>query len=146
MATKRYNQQNFTANVNGKSYEFYCWTTSTRNGFCHSAEIYCQSYIGCVKQSWINRTWERFTYETALRRAIEKCPKEDREELTAILIERKAQKEHEEAEAFLNSFKAMHDRLTPENKELLAKTVGTIHNEAEARAALTVDTLMTLTQ
>lgn len=101
MATKRRNQQRIDAVVNGREYEFVAYTTSTRCGFCHTVQTWCdyRNIATDTKQSYINRTWERFKYETALSSAIRKCPKEDQQGLRDILIERKAQVEHEKAEA-----------------------------------------------
>lgn len=148
MATKRYNQQRFAATVNGNEYEFMAWTTSTRCGFCHTVEIWCgYRTIGTrTKCSYYNRTWERFDYETALKSAIKKCPKADQPKLYEIIIERKAQDEHERSEKFLKSFEAMHNSLTDENKKRLAETVGEIRTEGDAQAAMMLGTLMAVMQ
>lgn len=148
MATKRYNQQRFSATVNGTEYEFIAWTTSTRCGFCHTIETWAgfRRIEPNTKQSYINRTWERFDYETVLKSAIKKCPKADQPKLYEIIIERKAQDEHERCEKFFNSFKAMHNALTPENKQRLADTVGMIETEEQAHAALAVGQLMAIMQ
>lgn len=148
MATKRYNQQRFAATVNGNEYEFMAWTTSTRCGFCHTVEIWCgYRTIGTrTKCSYYNRTWERFDYETALKSAIKKCPKADQPKLYEIIIERKAQDEHEKAESFVKSFERMHNSLTDENKKRLAETVGEIRTEGDAQAAMMLGTLMAVMQ
>lgn len=127
MATKQRNQQTFSAFVpelNDVLY-FHCWTTDTRCGFCHScwcSELEGTSKAATTKVSYYNRTWERFDYETVLRRAIEKFPKSIAKELHEQLIERKAKEESDKANAFVERFKALHDGLTDRQKEVLAQT------------------------
>lgn len=142
MATKWYNQQNFSASVNGREYSFYCHTTSTRNGFCHTVETLADgSWLRDTKISYINRTWERFDYETALKRAIEKCKAEDREQLNEIIIERKYQEEHEKCEKFLSAFKSEYDKLSDKNKEIL-KNSPEITSDEQAKGVLGVMKMM----
>ena len=148
MATKRRNQENFYATVNGTEYVFLCYTTDTRSGFCHTVQIMkgIEFPYKDTKVSYCNRTWESFRYETALSRAIEKCPKADQGQLRAIIIERTAKEEHERCEAFFGAFKAGWDMLTDENKAKVANTVGMIENEAQANAALGLVQLTALMQ
>ena len=119
MATRIYSQKLFTATINGTDYTFGCHTTDTRNGFCHTCYDYTHDKTS--KVSYYNRTWERFTYETVLRRAIEKCPKRLQQELTDQLIEGKAKAEHERCEAMVGRFKELHAGLTDKQKQLLAE-------------------------
>ena len=144
MATKRYNQESFEANVNGRNYTFYAYTTNTRHGFCHTIQTLCEgSWLSDTKVSYWNQTWERFRYESALSRAIDKCLKRDQEQLREIIIERKAKKEQEECEKFINRFEAMHNALSDENKERLKEvTGGHLGSEAEAHAAYATGLLM----
>ena len=137
---KTYNQKTFEASVNGKDYTFFAWSTQTRNGFCHNIETWCGSErVGTrTKQSYINRTWERFGYETVLRRAIDKCAAADREKLRAILIDGTAQREKEKAAAFLNTFQGVWGALNDQNKKQIAKAVGTIESEAQAERVAAV--------
>ena len=120
MATRIYSQKLFTATIDGIDYTFGCHTTDTRNGFCHTCYDYTHDKTS--KVSYYNRTWERFTYETVLRRAIEKCPKRLQQELNDQLIEGKAKEESDKANAFVERFKALHDGLTDRQKEVLAQT------------------------
>ena len=149
--TKQRNIQYFTAKVNGREYEFRCYTTWTRNGFCHTAHN-CTYSVSDTKQSYINRTWERFDYETVLKRAIEKLDKvvglskEIVEEVYAQIIEHKAAEEHEKAEAFVKSFEALHSTLSTENKERLANSGIEIHSEGDAKAVMGLMGLMSLMQ
>lgn len=142
MATKWYNQQTFSASVNGREYSFYCHTTSTRNGFCHTIETLADgSWLRDTKISYINRTWERFVYETALKRAIEECPKADQAELREIIIEKKFKEEHEKCEKFLSAFQSEYNNLSERNKEIL-KNSPEITSEEQAEGVLGVMKMM----
>lgn len=89
---KQYDKQTFSATVDGVDYSFYCHTTNTRCGFCHTVSVLAGgSWLQDTKVSYYNRTWERFTYESALKRAIEKCPKKHQQALRDIIIDKKAQ-------------------------------------------------------
>lgn len=142
---KQYNVRYFTAKVNGEEISFRCHTTSTRTGFCHTAA--CQTYNTTdTKVSYYNRTWERFDYETVLRRAIEKLPKEVREATYAQIIDGKAAEEEQRAEAMFQSFKSLHDSLNAENKKRLADSGIVMHDEGDARAVMGLMGLMALMQ
>lgn len=144
---KQRNIQHFTAKVNGREINFRCYTTWTRNGFCHTAV--CTNWdidTTPTKQSYINRTWERFDYESVLIRAIKKLPKELQEEVHAQLIERKAAEEHEKAEAFVGAFSGLYNGLTDENKRKLAESDIQINTEGDAKAVMGLMALMKMTQ
>lgn len=149
--SKQYNIQYFTAKVNGKEIDFRCYTTWTRNGFCHTVQNRTYS-VSDTKQSYINRTWERFTYETVLERAIDKLHKETNltkeviEEIRAQIIDGKAAEEHEKAEAFIKSFEASYNALSTENKERLANSGIEVHTEEQAKAVAGLVGLMGLMQ
>lgn len=140
MATKRYNQQTFSCNINGKNIMFMAYTTYTRNGFCHTVTTY-DFPISDTKVSYMNRTWERFDYETCLKRAIEKIKDKDMaKRLHDILIDGKAEEEHEKAEAFVSEFSSAFNQLSDKGKELLAKAIGEdgLQNEEQANMALAI--------
>ena len=142
MATKKYNHERFVANVDGREFEFMCWTTSNRNGFCH----YCYTdWYGNTRAIYYNRTWERFRYESVLSAAIDKFPKAMREELREQVIEKRYKKEHEEAEAFLGNFQRLYNGLNDENKKRMAD-FPTIQSEGDAKAAMGMMALMTVMQ
>lgn len=68
---KRYDFKNF--NVGGENgFEATCYTTDTRNGFCHTCVV---DGLTDTKISYFNRTWETYDYETVLRVAIKKYNK-----------------------------------------------------------------------
>lgn len=137
MASKQYNVQYFTAKVNGEEIGFRCHTTDTRSGFCHTAHLIGWKYdITDTKASYYNRTWERFDYESVLKRAIEKLPKDIRQAVYDQIIERKAVEEEKQAEDMLNSFKSLHDGLSEENKEHLANSGIEITNTAQAKGVM----------
>ena len=142
MATKKYNHERFTATVGGKEIEFHCWTTNNPNGFCH----YCYTWeYGNSRCIYINRTWERFRYESVLSAAINKFPKAMREELRAQVIERKQKEEHEKAEAFMGNFQRLYNGLNEENKKRMAD-FPIIQTKGDARMAMGMMALMTVTQ
>ena len=144
MATKKYARAEFSATVNGKTYRFKGYTTDTRNGFCETV-VSLDYPITDTKQSWCNRSWQRFDYESALSKAIEKFPKEMRESLHAQLIERKSAEEHEKAEKDLATFKGLYDGLSPENKERM-KSYPTLQSEDDMRACMGFMALLSLMQ
>ena len=148
MANSKYGMQSFTADVNGVHYSFEAWTTDTKNGFCHTVRTYIDySRFGTdTKVSYLNRTWESFQYETCLHRAIDKCPKKDMQKLTDILIYRKREEEHEKAENFVAKFEKTINKLTPENRQKLADSVGIIETEEQAQAIMKIASMMALMQ
>lgn len=144
---KHYDIQYFTATVNGQEITFRCHTTDTRNGFCHTAHYCGWDYsLTDTKVSYYNRTWERFTYESVLKRAIDKLPTEVRQQVYDQLIDRKAAEIEERCNRAVEAFKNLHDRLTPENKERLANSGVEIHSEEDANAVMGLMGLMALTQ
>lgn len=142
---KQYNVQYFTAKVNGKEIEFRCYTTDTRCGFCHTAHYVGWDYdLTDTKASYYNRTWERFEYESVLKRAIDKLPADIQKEVYAQIIEGKAAEEEKQAEEMVKSFEALHSALSPENKERLANSGIEIHSEEDAHAVMGLMALMNL--
>ena len=147
MASKQYNVQYFTAKVNGEKVEVRCHTTDTRSGFCHTAQLMGWDYdITDTKASYYNRTWERFDYESVLKRAIEKLPKDIRQAVYDQIIERKAVEEEKQAEDMLNSFKSLHDGLSEENKERLANSDIEITNTAQAKGVMGLMAMLQIMQ
>ena len=142
---KHYNCKEFTATVKGEEIRFKCYTNDTRNGFCHV--VVCMNYdFPDTKVSYMNRTWERFDYETALGRAIEKLPKALREPVRRQIIDGDAEAEHERAERMFSGFKRLHDGLSTENKARLAESGIVMQTEGDARAVMGLMALMTVTQ
>lgn len=147
MATKQYDIQYFTANVNGEEIEFRCYTTNTRSGFCHTAHYTGWDYsITDSKIPYLNRTWERFTYESVLKRAIDKLPTDVRQQVYDQIIDHKAAEEEQKAEEQFEAFKKLHDGLTPENKERLANSGIEMHSESDMRSVMGLMGLMSLMQ
>ena len=147
MATKQYDVRYFTAKVNGKEIEFRCYTTDTRCGFCHTAHYVGWEYeLTDTKASYYNRTWERFEYESVLKRAIEKLPTDVRQQVYDQIIDGKAAEEEQKAEEELERFKALHDSLSDENKERLANSGIEMHSEGDVKAVMGLMALMSLMQ
>ena len=144
---KHYNTQHFTAKVNGEEITFVCYTTYTRVGFCHTAHLMGWRYTATdTKQTYYNRTWERFDYETVLKRAIEKLPTDVRQQVYDQIIDGKAAEEENKAEEQFQQFKALHDSLSPENKERLAKTDIVMQSESDVQAVMGLMALMKVMQ
>ena len=144
---KQYDVRYFSAKVNGEEITFRCYTTDTRCGFCHTA--ICNTWginTTPTKVSYYNRTWERFEYETALKRAIEKLPKEIRQQVYDQIIDGKAAEEEKKAEEQFEAFKSLHDSLSPENKERLANSGIEMHSEADVKGVMGLMALMSLMQ
>ena len=141
MATKQYDIQHFTAKVNGEEITFRCYTTDTRSGFCHTAHLMGWKYdITDTKASYYNRTWERFEYESVLKRAIDKLPADLQKEVYAQIIDHKAAEEAEKAEAMVKSFEALHSSLSPENSGI------EIHSESDMKGVMGLMALMSIMQ
>ena len=140
------NKQTFTATLStGKTYTINCYSQSTSYGFRHVAFIEgAWSETQIAKACYYNRTWERFTYETVLSNAIKKLPKADQQELYDILIERKAQKEHEECERQIKAFEALYNKTSDDFKER-AKNLPLMQSESDVNAVkglMALDILM----
>lgn len=62
--------------IDGKRYRFYLRWWGTRSGFAHGAEMFdCESYktVAENKCYYLNRTWECWTYQTAILGAVSKA-------------------------------------------------------------------------
>ena len=147
MAVKQYDTRYFTAKVNGKEIEFRCYTTDTRSGFCHTAHYVGWDYdLTDTKASYYNRTWERFEYESVLKRAIDKLPEDVRQQVYDQIIDGKAAEEEQKAEEQFEAFKSLHESLSPENKERLANSGIEITNTAQAKGVMGLMALMQIMQ
>lgn len=143
--SKQYDVRYFTAKVNGKEIEFRCYTTDTRCGFCHTAHYVGWEYeITDTKASYYNRTWERFEYESVLKRAIDKLPTEVRQQVYDQIIDGKAAEEEQKAEEMVEKFQRLHESLSDEDKERLANSGIEIHSEGDAKAVMGLMALMSL--
>jgi coenzyme F420-reducing hydrogenase alpha subunit len=147
MAVKQYDVRYFSAKVNGKEIEFRCYTTDTRCGFCHTAHYVGWEYnLTDTKASYYNRTWERFEYESVLKRAIDKLPEDVRQQVYDQIIDHKAAEEEQKAEEQFEAFKNLHDGLSEENKTRLANSGIEMHTEEDVRGVMGLMALMTLMQ
>jgi hypothetical protein len=147
MASKQYDIRYFSAKVNGEEIEFRCYTTDTRCGFCHTAHLMGWKYSTTdTKASYYNRTWERFEYESVLKRAIEKLPTEIRQQVYDQIIDGKAAEEEKKAEEQVEAFKRLHDSLSDENKERLANSGIEMHSESDVKGVMGLMALMSIMQ
>ena len=145
MATNRRRSfKDFSCTVNGEEYRFKCYTTDTRNGFCHTVESLDYD-VPDTKVSYCNRNWESFQYETALRGMIRKFPKGMQEAMTRQLIDGEAAAEHDRCEAQFAQFKGLYDGLNAENKERMTR-FPTLQSESDVRACMGFMALLNLMQ
>ena len=139
--------QYFTAKVNGNEVTFRCYTTWTRNGFCHTAHYTGWDYsLTDTKASYYNRTWERFEYESVLKRAIDKLPSDIQQAVRDQIIDHKAAEEEQKAEEQFEAFKNLHESLSDENKERLANSGIEMHSEEDMRGVMGLMALMRIMQ
>ena len=149
------NRQLFSATVNGQEFEFTCYTQSTSYGFRHICTLgynnttECRYLKGDIigRVSYYNRTWERFQYETVLRKGIENLDesKEVKEQLKAILIDKTAQDEHEKCEQEIKAFEALYNQTSQEFKDRMANSDIIMQNDSDVQAVkglMALDILM----
>jgi hypothetical protein len=69
-----------------------CWSADTRNGFKHVAELYKNgSMVESKSVSYLNRTWEKYEYETAISGLLDKARvSADEKKKIMSIIERKS--------------------------------------------------------
>lgn len=159
MAYKLYGREVFRATTkDGQDFTFTCYGQGTSYGFRHICTLgwndtdvakYVKDDI-IAKATYYNRTWERFKYETVLRKGIENLdePKEVKQELKAILIDKTAQEEHEKCERQVKAFESLWNGLSEKNKEHIRNGVGEngIQTEKQADVVMGVMQMMTLLQ
>lgn len=64
--------QHYTTTLKGAKYEVFCLSADTRNGFKHEVELQKNGFIMAkAKICYLNRTWERYTYESAIHKAVD---------------------------------------------------------------------------
>lgn len=142
MATKRYNEKRFTFMVNGQPLSITCNKTYTRDGFCHHAFLYgCGFYHEHTRVKYYNRTWERFTYESVLRAAVRKLPKQYRAPLE-LEIDTIATDTAAKADAFLQAFKRNYSALSDEQKDFLRAHTPHLETPDQAKAVAGTVALM----
>ena len=55
-----------------KNFTFVCNSKSTRSGFNHEAQMLInETFVSDATQYWVNRTWERFTYQSVMRNCVQ---------------------------------------------------------------------------
>ena len=149
------NRQLFEATVNGQEFEFTCYTQSTSYGFRHICTLGYNNTTECRylkddiigRVSYYNRTWERFQYETVLRKGIENLDesKEVKEQLKAILIDKTAQDEQEKCEQEIKAFENLYNQTSQEFKDRMANSSIIMQNDSDVQAVkglMALDILM----
>lgn len=111
---KTFNHKDFTCEINGRVFNFYCETTHTRMGFCHHVYDFSQEYGSKryhTRVSYYNRTWERFTYESCLESHFRKYDKELAQALRVGIIDKENAIIDKKMAAWKKSFKAFSENL-----------------------------------
>ena len=139
MAYSLRNREVFSANVNGKDYDFTCYTQSTSYGFRHICTEGYNNTTECryiksdivAKATYYNRTWERFRYETVLYRAIDNVApdEETKQALIDIIIDKKSEAERIQCEQDLAQFQALYNQTSDKCKEMLSNV--TLQDESD---------------
>ena len=143
MSYKKYDYKNFSCTLpNGKIVMFICCTQNTRYGFRHLCKNVDDNVEYTAKACYYNRTWERFEYETVLKKAIETLPKEIQSFVRASIIDGTRESVKRECENFMKAFKMEYENLTPAMKEIMAKQ--TIETETQAKSTLAIMTMANL--
>ena len=123
-------------------YTRYCYTSGSHTErteievTCGEGAEYRTLYTVTGKSSWLNRPWQRFTYDNSRQNACAKLPEYLSTPLRNILVEGKAKEEHEKCERFTKLFEAGWNALSDDSKKKVADTVGMIETPAQADAAL----------
>ena len=132
MAYKKYGFEQFHGTAAGVDYLFYCHAENTRYGFRHVCDVrragVQDMHASCA---YYNRTWERFTYESVLKKVIAYYPAAIAAELHAQIIDRTARAEDERCGAEFSAFKALYDQQTPGMKRALANV--TLNDEKDVQ-------------
>jgi hypothetical protein len=60
------------AKANGKDYYFFCEAEVTKSGFIHRVTMFQDKvHLATEKVTYINRTWEKYAFESAIKNVIE---------------------------------------------------------------------------
>ena len=149
------NRQVFSATVNGKEFTFTCYTQSTSYGV---REICCLGFSNTTECKYVkddiigkdciyNRPWYRFKYENALNRGIKNLneSKEVKQALHDILIDGKAQAEHEQAEKEIQAFQNLYNQTSQGFKDRIANSGIIMNSDSDVQAVkglMLIDILM----
>lgn len=72
-------------NINGHDISFYNRSEGTRNGFRHVSSMFLDhEHVGCGICNYLNRTWEWYTFQTSMIRAVENRMDERSDRLESI--------------------------------------------------------------
>lgn len=125
---RKYDFQNFNFLVNGKEIDIRCYSTDTRNGFCHHAMCGDEH----TRISYYNRTWERFEYESVLKSAADKFSKDAAAQIRKQ-IDDIAEHKRQKCEEDLKRFEGLYNSLSDNAKGILARSGVQVHNDDDVR-------------
>lgn len=146
MATKHYNHKSFSFIVNGEHCTIYCYTTYTRTGFCHHA-YFCGlgRDFEHTRNSYYNRTWERYNYETVMRAAVRKLAKSIQPALM-LELDNIGRQEHEKCERMFAAFKTNFNALSAEQKHFVREHTPHLETAQQAQTVSAGMALMAMMQ
>lgn len=77
-------EETYRITINNHPFRFDCRSWGTRSGFAHSAELISGTWkrLAVGKCYYLNRTWECYTFQSAMLEAINKAIESQREEVT----------------------------------------------------------------
>lgn len=114
--------------MNGHDYTFVCSSRSTRSGFAHDVELFIDDMRAEENSAhYLNRTWEFYTYQTAMLGAIDKAINKHAEAIERRFrnvnsITRMTAKKREELNAEIDS-----DAFIKEMRELAKEVRNHVH-------------------
>lgn len=148
--TNLYSERIFThTTTDGTDYRFYCYCQSTRTGFRHlcydhaltiarrEGFYYDSDYL--AKQGWGNRTWERWTYETVLIKAIKIASNNNTQhyyELIKALIDGETIQEKKLIKQELEDFVTEFQKLPESAKQALQNSKLQLEDPKQAKMLL----------
>lgn len=141
--TKNSNFKQFIfKNLEGTEIEIDCWTYDNYTGWGHKCDIWIGgSFFKTKRHSYLNRTWESFTYETLLRESVEaiyNAKKRDRLNREFVMAQIKAIEDQTRAEAtaWIDNFQKVWAGLKDETREKIQKMDLSVETMEAANAAI----------
>jgi hypothetical protein len=139
---KRFNEKTFSIDMpDGNTIVILCWTTNTREGFCHTA--WCPHTDKKSRYSYGNRPWECYRYQTVLHKLFKKFPAANRK----VFDDWDKKQEigaKEEADNMFAGFKSAYDNTPQSLKDKLADSDIHLETKEDVQRLTTVMKLFTI--
>ena len=132
-ASRIYKVRELTKTVNGYEYRLIVEGGQTRScGYERAAILRDGVRVALGVCRWYNRPWQRFDGQLATQYALNQLGKIGKE-LEDVFLLRAAEDEQQAAENMFNNFKAAHDNLSEQGKEMFAKSGISIESKEDAQ-------------